>query len=197
VLDIAPPTERNTVIESRSHVDVLPETALLPDPLSDRQEGFTLLELVVAVFIIGILLAIAIPTFLGLTGGAKKSAAEADLTTAVQDESIYFSGMGASTNYGIATAAGATTGMAAIDNGISWVTTTGTATVPVSAAMQASTKTVGVLTASPLAGPLVLLDTLGKDGTYYWAQIQNGVVKYTTTTSPTPASVTFAATTLP
>ena len=181
------------MIESRIHVDVLPPTA----PGNEREEGFSLMELMIVVVILGIMLAIAIPTFLSLTGGAKKSTAEADLTTAVQDESIYFTGAGSSTSYGIATAAGSTTGMASLDNGISWVTTTGSATVPVSAPMQASTKTVSVWTASPVAGSLVLLDTLGKDGTYYWAQIQNGKVMYTTTTSASPTSVAFTATTLP
>ena len=43
--------------------------------------GFTLIELMVVLLIIAILLAIAIPTFLGVTGSANDRAAQSNLTT--------------------------------------------------------------------------------------------------------------------
>jgi len=47
------------------------------------ESGFTLIELMVVLLIMAILLAIAIPTFLGVTAGAKVTAAQSDLTNAM------------------------------------------------------------------------------------------------------------------
>ena len=52
--------------------------------------GFTLIELMVVLLIMAILLAIAIPTFLGVRGGANDRAAQSDLTNALTTVKSYF-----------------------------------------------------------------------------------------------------------
>jgi prepilin-type N-terminal cleavage/methylation domain-containing protein len=60
-----------------------------------RAEGFTLIELMVVVLVLGVLMAIAIPTFLSTRVSANNSSAESNATNALTNEKAYYASNGA------------------------------------------------------------------------------------------------------
>jgi type IV pilus assembly protein PilA len=82
-----------------------------------EDEGFTLIELLVVLVVIGVLLAIAIPTFLSTTKNANNTAAQSNLQTANTASTGYYTQ--ANQTYSNIATGGLTSGLGGVGGGVS------------------------------------------------------------------------------
>ena len=88
--------------------------------VAQEESGFTLIELLIVLVIIGILLAIAVPSYLGFKDRANKTAAQANVRSAIPAAEAYYADNNNYTGLN-------TTSLLLVDSGLKVTTASGTA----------------------------------------------------------------------
>jgi len=143
---------------------------LLNERLKRREEGFTLIELMVVVLIIAILIAIAIPTFLGARRRAQDRQAQSNIRNALLAEKTYYTDKQAYTS--------TSASLADIESSLTFNTAPTTA--------DASARQVGVTLPVASNTDIVCIGSKSKSGSVFL--ISDVASATTSTTGATPAT---------
>ena len=108
----------------------------IANKMNREEKGFTLIELMVVVLIIGILIAIALPTFLGARKRAQDRGSQSNLRNGVAAAKTFFTDKSSYLGYNVATAT-------AVEPSLKWVVTTDPLTggLPNTVDIEVATKT--------------------------------------------------------
>jgi type IV pilus assembly protein PilA len=149
----------------------------LIERLNDRREkggagadaAFTLIELMVVLLIMAILLAIAIPTFLGVSGSANDRAAQSNLNTALTNAKSYYDSN--SQTFGTTVTATLLTSLGSQEPSISWTSGSSTGSGVISVGVASDGNGIILSSLSKTGVCWFLVDNESTETTGSWTQV--------------------------